>query len=55
MHTGIAPVFEQGTNFTKVEFWLSAEGAKGGQKGGQIEPLTSRQEEVFSMLKIATL
>jgi len=50
-YAGTAPVFEQGTNFTKVDFWLSAERTKGGQKGGQIEPLTSRQEEVFSMLK----
>ncbi|WP_134089791.1 LexA family transcriptional regulator [Olivibacter sp. XZL3] len=50
-YTGAAPVFEQGTNFTKVEFWLSAKEIQGGQKGGQTEPLTNRQEEVFSLLK----
>lgn len=39
--------FEQGTNFTKIEFWLPPEEIQ----GGQIKPLTKRQQEIFSLLK----
>ena len=33
-YAGTAPVFEQGTNFTKVDSWLSAEETKGGHWKG---------------------
>ncbi|MCL4639741.1 MAG: winged helix-turn-helix transcriptional regulator [Olivibacter sp.] len=62
-YTDTAPIFEQGTNFTKVEFWLSAKeiqgGQKGGQKGGQtggqtggnFDVLTDRQREALTLIK----
>ena len=66
-YTDTAPIFEQGTNFTKVEFWLSAKEIQGGQKGGQtggqkggqtggqtggnIDVLTDRQREALTLIK----
>lgn len=54
-YTDTAPIFEQGTNFTKVEFWLSAKeiqgGQTGGQTGGNIDVLTDRQREALTLIK----
>jgi ATP-dependent DNA helicase RecG len=48
------PVFEQGVDFTKAEFYFSVKGGqkgglKGGQKGGQ-KMLTTRQKEVLELI-----